>query len=649
MLNLKEKILKTAKKLFNSDLSLMKGTRVVSFLFIFLSMIIAGGVLFAANTYYDLDTSEVVTEEIQRVTEYVRATGGLIAGGTASQDPDSGVRLQVAGGDLRVGDSTTFNVDESTGNMLVGGTSTFAATSTFQDVAVWQDDDTNVIGFQAPANASGDQIYTLPENPSADYILQTDASGNLSWIDAESTVSGDITDVGDVASGAAFTADGGGNSLWFEGATSDDFETQLTAADPSSDETITMPNLTGTMTLQDGSLTQGSVAFVSSDGRLTEDNTNFYWDDTNNRLGINTNSTSYALDVNGTIRSGQNGTDGELRLYSEGTTDHFVSFQPDSNMTEDTVYNMPADTGSADYVLSTDGSGDLEWTSVSDAGALDGSGTANRVAMWNDADTLTDSSIEDNYTGGVALTIDDSENITMDGDVTVAGTLDANNIAGYTLTGNITGSGTPNITNIGTFDGNIATLANYVQSPEFTNTGETLISSGGGGDIKLDPDSGVIKIASGDHIETAGGYQIATSGNQVLREMVPIFGFDLPAQTASNGHVSVSRTLEENPFSAAKTGSTRKYKLIIRYADDTTGTASAISWQLNGETETNSTFTTDGTATADIEKGEVVIHQLDTAGETIVSTGDNWDLQVDPGGDTIRVYQVFLAAYDQID
>jgi hypothetical protein len=48
------------------------------------------------------------------------------------------------------------------------------------------------------------------------------------------------------------------------------------------------------------SLTQGSVPFVGAAGLITQDNTNLFFDDTNNRLGINTNTPSNNLDVHGT-------------------------------------------------------------------------------------------------------------------------------------------------------------------------------------------------------------------------------------------------------------------------------------------------------------------------------------------------------------
>ncbi len=43
--------------------------------------------------------------------------------------------------------------------------------------------------------------------------------------------------------------------------------------------------------------TEGSVVFINSSGALAQDNTNFYWDDSNNRLGIGDNTPDDALDV----------------------------------------------------------------------------------------------------------------------------------------------------------------------------------------------------------------------------------------------------------------------------------------------------------------------------------------------------------------
>jgi hypothetical protein len=46
--------------------------------------------------------------------------------------------------------------------------------------------------------------------------------------------------------------------------------------------------------------TQGSILFAGANGALTQDNSNFFWDDTNNRLGIGTTSPLDMLDIFGT-------------------------------------------------------------------------------------------------------------------------------------------------------------------------------------------------------------------------------------------------------------------------------------------------------------------------------------------------------------
>lgn len=43
--------------------------------------------------------------------------------------------------------------------------------------------------------------------------------------------------------------------------------------------------------------TEGSIPFASATGALTEDNANLFWDDTNNYLGLGTNTPSVELDI----------------------------------------------------------------------------------------------------------------------------------------------------------------------------------------------------------------------------------------------------------------------------------------------------------------------------------------------------------------
>jgi hypothetical protein len=115
------------------------------------------------------------------------------------------------------------------------------------------------------------------------------------------------------------------------------------------DGTISLVGSTATLTITTA-LTQGSVPFIGTSGALTQDNANLFFDDTNNRLGINTNSPTTALDVFGSGIIGRvNGTstnnaflgfasagtnkwsignvqsDHRFRIYSEANTSELVS------------------------------------------------------------------------------------------------------------------------------------------------------------------------------------------------------------------------------------------------------------------------------------------------------------------------------------
>jgi hypothetical protein len=83
------------------------------------------------------------------------------------------------------------------------------------------------------------------------------------------------------------------------------------------DGTISLVGSVATLTITTA-LTQGSVPFIGASGALTQDNANLFFDDTNNRLGINTNSPTTALDVFGSGIIG--------RLNGTSTNNAFLGF-----------------------------------------------------------------------------------------------------------------------------------------------------------------------------------------------------------------------------------------------------------------------------------------------------------------------------------
>ncbi|MEN8253249.1 MAG: tail fiber domain-containing protein [Patescibacteria group bacterium] len=112
------------------------------------------------------------------------------------------------------------------------------------------------------------------------------------------------------------------------------------------------PNLTAT-----GTVTDAASLYIA--GAATEGSSGNYalWVD------------SGATQLDGALTLGTTGTDGNLTIYSEqGSTDYSVVLQPNSSMTQTTTYTLPADDGSSNQVLASDGSGNLSWINVS-AGA----------------------------------------------------------------------------------------------------------------------------------------------------------------------------------------------------------------------------------------------------------------------------------------
>ncbi|MDD5626561.1 MAG: hypothetical protein PHW01_00890 [Patescibacteria group bacterium] len=80
-------------------------------------------------------------------------------------------------------------------------------------------------------------------------------------------------------------------------------------------------NVIGTIT---PGFTQGSVVFTDAAGALAQDNANFYWDDTNNRLGVGTTTPGEKLEVVGNIIS--KGTSWIARTATEANTWNGVAY-----------------------------------------------------------------------------------------------------------------------------------------------------------------------------------------------------------------------------------------------------------------------------------------------------------------------------------
>lgn len=156
---------------------------------------------------------------------------------------------------IDLGSVTTADIDGGTIDGTTIGASTPAA-GTFADLQAGSDGADGrltifpeqgatdyTVFFQPNAAMTESTGYTLPAfDGLADQVLTTDGSGMLSWTTPSGT--GDITAVGDATNAEAFTEDGFGNVLYFEGTTTDNFEIALQGADAAADVTLTLPAVT---------------------------------------------------------------------------------------------------------------------------------------------------------------------------------------------------------------------------------------------------------------------------------------------------------------------------------------------------------------------------------------------------------------------
>ena len=125
--------------------------------------------------------------------------------------------------------------------------------------------------------------------------------------------------------------------------------------------------------------TVGSVLFAGSSGVLAQDNSNLFWEPTNRHLGLGTDSPIYALEVDG-------GTDDILAIFTSSDATSLIAFRDSSTTSSTTVgvgatgdnlalrsgsvdFLMPTSDGSNGQVLSTDGSGNLSFTTASGSGS----------------------------------------------------------------------------------------------------------------------------------------------------------------------------------------------------------------------------------------------------------------------------------------
>jgi len=624
-----------------------------------MTILITASIMYAANVYYDLDTQTIMVNDAQQMSK------GLVVSGAATSALSG--HVDIDGTTAVTGNNgTLFTKELVKGDRITIGTETRTVTAIGGDAALTVD--------TAFANTLED---TTPQRQAAQFITN-DSSGDVNFIVQDNgNVGVGITaptaflqlKAGVDAAGSAplkFTA---GPLMTAEEVGAMEFDgdhiyitDDLGARHQLDQQSGTTYGATGTLLQLSGN------DFSVKEGTLTNGYLCTYVAGT----GIVCNTSGSSVGHVGVTGASIGSTPNAVGMSFSGTDNQTLTLQP----ANETYGGVVSDTtqrfvGAKTFDTSLTSTGTLTANGTLDANGI--------VTLGDNGENVTiDSNVWDitgagaasgltglastgtiAFSGGGTFSIDSSAfDVTTAGAVSGVTTLTTAGTASINVTGTAA-------TSIGNTTGVLAMLSGGASSWE-NSAGELTIKTTTSGDltfstarlqdeINLDPNTGgagVIRLGAGDQILTSGGGAATRlSGEEVLVGIVPIFGYDYPAQTKSGSFKDVSRIIEANPFPAEATGTTRAYKFIIRYADDY-ASGNTTSWNLYDVTTPASSvaFSINSSPTTDLEKGVVEIKDADTNMAALIDGSDDWNLQVHTDGTkSIRIYSIDLAAYDVVD
>ena len=141
---------------------------------------------------------------------------------------------------------------------------------------------------------------------------------------------------------------------------------------------------------------------------------------------------------------------------------------------------------------------------------------------------------------------------------------------------------------------------------------------------------------------------VRKSGEKVLRTMIPIFKFPLPAQTTSTSFVAITREISTSTLNSLLPsqlpGSQRKFAILLNFADNIP-TNNYSYWQIDFSNLADINFQFSGQGLSNLDEG--ISHLKDDLTNLL---NDNWTLKVkvENANYKIRIFNAFLIVYDQI-
>ncbi len=546
--------------------------------------------------------------------------------------------------------------------------------------------------FLASIGSEVKTLTQLPPSPSQEEIFSPSPVEPYLTINAETAINGPLNVKESVSSPAFIMTKG-------------DFKGLLTLTTLTADRAYTFPNQSGIVCLSTGNCvglggevissggTQNRLAKFITSQKIGNSSINDLYSGTSitigstGNVGIGVNNPAYNLQIAGKIQAsgdictdlsggkclsqltaavafyggggggggggvGGSGSTNYLSIWTGATTlGNSILFQADGNIGIGTTtpsqkldvagtikmigFQLPTNATSG-YVLTSNNAGFGTWQPLSE-GVLS-SGTAGQTLRHNGTTWLADSFL---YNTGSAIGIGTTSTLAT---LTIAG--------GGRFQGPLTISTTTLAQLVLEYDD-----ANYLRflinstSSEILSSKTMLINSLTG-EIRLGGDVNLFNATSatiwgGTFISPANDSTVRKVGELVLRNSTPIFRFAVSAQTASITFVRISKYFPDplDFLPPSLPGTTRQFAFLINFADDI-ATSSQTDWRVyrpvNGTTSVSFSFS--GQNLPSLEEGTPHLSGFYSL------PGNDWQLEVKvPSGNPVRIFNIFLLAYDQIN
>ncbi|WP_158975764.1 hypothetical protein [Cellulophaga sp. L1A9] len=168
----------------------------------------------------------------------------------------------------------------------------------------------NITNLNDPTNAQDAATKNYVDNLSSGAITSTDidvtGGTNATFTNVGLTIADNAITTAKIANGEVTTDDLATDAVTSINIT--DANVTTTKIAPGSNNQSLITDNTGTVTWVDADAlnhtgTEGSLFFAASSGAPTEDNNQLFWDSSNDRLGIGTNTPTHKLQVSGQVRA----------------------------------------------------------------------------------------------------------------------------------------------------------------------------------------------------------------------------------------------------------------------------------------------------------------------------------------------------------